>query len=274
MKQHYLAGICLSAVLGFTSCTKHIYAPSAANAPLLKEKNEFKASISPYNLHTAYAITNNVAVMANGQYVYQVNAGETNYPSDDLFVNGDLRGGMGELAVGFFKPLDRKKRMVFDVYAGGGMGGFKTLAAGADQEGVNKEDYRLKNRFSKIFIQPSIGFVHRAFEAGFTSRFSCVNFYDTHIGAHAFDNKENAKSDFLRIADKPTVFYEPTFTIRAGYKYVKFQSQLMFSVPIRDNNTLLNYPLNDYFQPVVFTMGVSVNIAHWYDNVIKEKKKY
>ncbi|MGN7825002.1 hypothetical protein HGH92_33070 [Chitinophaga varians] len=272
MKPSYLAGLCLYAAIGLTSCSKHIYAPNAANVPLLKEKNEFKASITPYNLQTAFALTNNIAIMANGHYVYQVNPGVENYPSDDLFINGDLRGGMGEGAIGFFKPLDPKKRMVFDVFAGGGAGSFRTLASGADAEGVNREDYRLRNRFSKIFIQPSIGFVHPVVEAAFSSRFSCVNFYDTYMGPRAFENDATAKSDFVRIADKPTVFYEPTFTVRAGYKYVKFQSQLLIAVPLTEDNTQYNR-MNNYFQPVVFSMGVSVNIAHWYDDFRKDRRR-
>ncbi|MBC9912777.1 hypothetical protein [Chitinophaga varians] len=275
MKHHYLAGLALSGILGLTSCARHIYSPNAANAPLLKEKNEFKASISPYNLQAAFAVTNHIAIMANGQYVYKIATpdNDNNNTDNDLFTNQALRGGVVEGAIGFFQPLDPRKKMVLDVYAGGGAGGFRTLAPYSNNEqGLNREDYRLSNRFAKFFIQPSIGFVHPVVEAAFSSRFSFVNFYDSYIGPKAYANDATAKADFLKVAAKPTAFYEPAFTVRVGYKYVKFQSQLLFSVPLNDN--LSNYDrMNDYFQQVVFTMGASINIAHWYDDFKKDRKR-
>lgn len=270
MKRHYYAGLLLLSVLGITSCNRHIYAPNAVNVPLLKEKNEFKASISPNNLHTAFAITDNIAIMANGQYVYRLAPWDNDQSTNDLFLDQDLRGGVVEGAVGFFKPLDKKKRMVFDVYAGGGAGGFKTLAAHNTEASANPNDYLLKNRFSKVFIQPSIGFVHPVIEAAFSSRFSMLNFYNSQIGSRAFENNTTAKDDFLRVADKPIVFYEPAFTFRVGYKYVKFQTQLLFSIPLNDEN-FSQYQTNQYFQQVGFMMGASVNIAHWYDNFRKKR---
>lgn len=268
----YSALLC-SIVIAMTSCNKRIYVPNQVNAPMLKERYEFKGSITPTNLQGAFAITNNIAIMANGQYLYGFNyLDPANSSTDDDYdlVSNRTRGGSVEGAVGFFKAFGPSKKMVFDVYAGYGSGGFKTFTSGYDSnDGTNENDYLLKNRFSKVFIQPSIGFVHPIVETIFTSRFSVVNFYDSKLGIKAFEGDDNGKADFMRINDKPIAFYEPAFTVRVGYKYVKFQSQLQFSVPLNGAGlNEYNYDnINQYFQQVTFTMGVAVNLAHWYDHV-------
>ncbi|WP_143307539.1 hypothetical protein [Chitinophaga vietnamensis] len=272
MKTQHWAGLLLLAA-GISSCSKHIYVPNTANVPLLKEKYEFKGSISPTNLQTAFALTNNIAIMANGQYVYRYNFDKGSNNNNDLFLDNDTRGGVIEGAVGYFKPLDAKKRMVLDVFAGYGGGGFRTLDKNySTTAGAVENDYLLRNHFSKVFIQPSIGFVHPVFEAAFTSRFSFVNFYNMYIGPKAFQNDAASKENFSRINDKPVAFYEPAFTFRAGYKYVKFQMQVLFSVVMDDNAyNNSNYKTNEYFQPVAVGLGAAFDIGHWYDDFRKKR---
>ncbi len=45
--------------------------------------------------------------------------------------------------------------------------------------------------------------------------------------------------------------------------------QLLFSVPMEDE-AYSGYQGNDYFQPVAFGMGASVNIAQWYNEFRKK----
>lgn len=267
----YTALVC-AVMITLSACSKRIYVPNMVNAPVLKEKYEFKGSITPTNLQGAFAITDNIGIMASGQYLYGFNAADP-ANSNDRSDNGNLfdnttRGGMIEGGAGYFKPFGPSKKMVFDVYAGYGGGSFKTLApdykTGA---GVDLNDYTIRNHFSKVFIQPSIGYVHRVVETVFTSRFTIANFYNSSMGTKAFENNPDEKNKFLRVADKPVGFYEPAFTVRVGYKYVKFQAQLQFSVPLNDNydyNNSVNN-VNSYFQPVAFNMGVAVNLAQWYN---------
>lgn len=277
MKPRIYAALLCSAAIAVTSCNKHIYVPNQVNAPLLKERYEFKGSITPTNLQGAFAITDNIAIMASGQYLYGFNyldpANETN-TDNDILVSNRTRGGLVEGAIGYFKPFGPTKKMVFDVYAGYGSGGFKTLTREYNSnDGTNANDYMIKNRFSKVFVQPSIGFVNPIVETIFTSRFSMVNFYNNQLGIKAFEGDETGKADFMRINDKPIAFYEPAFTVRVGYRYVKFQSQLQFSVPLNNDgwNDYSNHNMNQYFQQVSFTMGVAVNIAHWYDDMKRKR---
>lgn len=254
-----------------SSCNRHIYVPNTVNAPLLKEKHEFKGSVSPTNFQAAFAVTNNIAIMANGQYVYRFDLDGKDTNDDDLFIDKNTRGGIIEGAVGFFKPMDLKKRMVFDVYAGYGNGSFKTLTANyEDNSSFPVNDYLLRTHFNKFFIQPGIGFSHPVIEAGFTSRFSVLKFYSLYSGARAFGDDANRKANYMKIGDKALPFFEPAFTFRVGYKYVKFQMQLMFSVLMNDER-YNDYEISEYFQPVAFGMGASVNIAHWYDDFRKKR---
>ncbi|MCW3468046.1 hypothetical protein [Chitinophaga nivalis] len=269
MKKICYQFILLLIAVGIVSCNRHIYVPNTVNVPLLKEKHEFKASISPTNLQTAFALTDNLAIMANGQYVYRFDFSDRS-DEQGLFVDNQTRGGVVEGAIGFFKPFGPKKQMVFDAFAGYGMGSFKTFTIDKnDNPDANANDYLLKNRFSKVFIQPSIGFVHPVVEAAFSSRFSMLNFYNNTIGPKAFENDATGKSNFQHINSQSNFFYEPAFTFRVGYKYVKFQLQLQASIPIT-NSDYREYKLNEFFQPLAFGMGASIDIARWYHQIGKK----
>jgi hypothetical protein len=252
-----------------SACNQHIYVPNTVNEPLLKEKHEFKGSVSPSNFQAAFAVTDNIGIMANGQYVY--NYDFDNDDEADSFFDENTRGGVIEGAVGFFKPLDPKKRMVFDVYAGYGNGSFKTLSDDySSSTDRSIPDYLLRTHFNKFFIQPGIGLSHPVVEAAFTSRISFLKFYSLYAGPRAFENDPDKKINYMSIGNKVLPFYEPAFTFRVGYRYVKFQMQLMFSMLMNDG-TYGGYDLDDYFQPVALNMGVSVNVARWYDEFRKKK---
>lgn len=259
-------------VLAFTSCSRNIYVPNRVNAPLLKEKNEFKANLSLSNWQAAYAVSDNIAVMVNGQYVYRNFLYNSDDKSNDLFVDRYARGGVIEGAVGYFKPLGPDHRAVFDVYAGYGNGGFKTL----DREYRNapntatNQDYLLRTRFSKFFLQPSFGLSHKVVEAAFSSRFSVVKFYDLEMGSKAFAGDTTRRDDFRQLGNKAVPFFEPAFTVRVGYRYVKWHAQLMFTVPINDE-TYSQHHINDYFQPVSLNIGVSLNFGQWVNDISKRK---
>lgn len=273
MKYLLMPCLLLAALLFCSSCNKHIYVPNTVNAPLLKEKYEFKGSVSPTNFQAAFAVANNVAIMANGQYVYRFDLDNDDETDEDLsLVDKDTRGGVIEGAVGFFKPLDPKQRMVFDVYGGYGNGSFKTLDAAYNGSGSTRivNDYLLRTHFNKFFVQPSFGFVHPVFEAAFSTRFSVLKFYGSYLGPKAFEDNTSRRENFLKVDDKALPFFEPAFTFRVGYKYVKFQMQLLFSVLMNDD-TYDGYEISSYFQPVALGMGASINIGHWYDDFRKKR---
>jgi hypothetical protein len=115
----------------FASCTHVYYAPNTANAPMLSEKGETringlrtggnKSEFSGGELQAAHAITNSFGVMANWMSV-----SKTEEISDWTWNSGShIEKGNGsyvEFAGGYFKTLDKRKRVVFETYGGIGFG--------------------------------------------------------------------------------------------------------------------------------------------------------
>ena len=88
--------------------------------------------------------------MVNGQYVTRgiFFDDDNDTDNDDLFIDKNTRGGVIEGAVGFFKPIDTRKRMIFDVYAGYGNGAFKTLDGNfnSTEPGTSPVGYTLRTQ--------------------------------------------------------------------------------------------------------------------------------
>ncbi|SHL99427.1 hypothetical protein SAMN05444266_1064 [Chitinophaga jiangningensis] len=263
----FLKLLAVSTALFLTACHTTVYVPQAVNAPALKEKHEFKGNIGPNNLQAAFAVSENIAVMASGQYVYR-NAfyGNEGGDNDNDVFDRNVRGGAFEGGVGYFKAFGNKKRAVFDVYGGFGTGGFNTLDRSYYDNGngtANTADYQLRSKFTRGFIQPSFGIVHPVVEAIFSTRFSVVNFYGLTAGNLARGADSTHTSTFYQIGNRPRLFYEPAITFRVGYKYVKFQMQLAAAACL---NASPGTYYADYFQPVNLNLGASINIAKWYDS--------
>lgn len=250
-------------MLAFASCSRqvHVYVPSPPNHPLLKEKGEFKGNVSLNNWQGAYAVSDNVAVMVNGQYVWRGIWSENDDYGDEDIIDKYVRGGVIEAGAGYFKPIGTSKRAVFDVYAGYGNGAFRTMDDEFTRDSV-RMDHQLSTRFHKFFVQPGFGLSHKIVEVGISTRFSVLNFYNTGLGSKAFANDPGERENFLNMNGRTVPFVEPAFTFRVGYRYVKWQGQLMFSVPLVDEY-YSNTSMNKYYQNVGFTTGVSLNFGQW-----------
>lgn len=256
--------LAVTTALFATACHTTVYVPQAINAPALKEKYEFKGNVGPNNAQAAFAVSDNIAIMASGQFVYR-NAFYGSEGDEDNVFDRNVHGGAFEGGLGYFKAFGSKNRAVFDVYGGLGTGGFNTLDKSYYDASnpTNTEDYKLRSRFAKGFIQPSFGIVHPVVEAIFSTRFSVVNFYGLTAGNLARGADSTHSGAFYQIGSKPRFFYEPAITFRVGYKYVKFQMQLSAAACM---NAAPGTHFNDYFQPVNLNLGASINIAKWYDS--------
>lgn len=260
--------LCLTAATGvLSSCSDvmHVYVPNTVNTPLLKEKNEIKGSVSFSNYQAAYAVTDHFGIMANGQYVNRSLLGMSENEGEDDIIDGDVRGGLFEVGAGYFNAFDRRKRAIFEVYGGYGAGSFKTIDDGYYHNGSvgNKTDYQVSTRFNKIFIQPAIGMSHKVVEASFASRISIIRFHDPRMATFAFEGNPEEAANFMDLNKKWVPFYEPTFTVRVGYKYVKALMQFTGSVPLIAQGYDDNYQYSDYFQPVAFNVGVAFDFGRW-----------
>ncbi|UYQ91999.1 hypothetical protein MKQ68_18090 [Chitinophaga horti] len=265
--------LCLAATAGlFSSCTRtmHTYVPSAVNAPLLKEQHDVRALVSLNAAQIAYAPTDHLGIMVNGQFIYNR---DWYFGNDDDFydttgdedvVDRDLRGGTIEFGAGYFTTFDEKKRAIFEVYAGVGTGKFRTLDDDYYNHGdtVSKRDFSVSNRLTKFFVQPSIGFSHKVIDIAFTPRFTVTRFHSQTLGPRAFESDAARMAEFRSLNNTWVPFIEPTFTFRVGYKYVKYQMQLTLSQALRDDY-YNDAQITNYFQRAAFNVGASFNFGKW-----------
>lgn len=233
----FIAIVCL-----FTSCSDVFYQSNAANAPLLKEKGELKASISNNNIQAAYAASNHFALMANGFW--------GQYNGDK---NLEQSGYLMEMGLGYYYPF--AKNYVVDIYGGAGLG--RVSRFDRDAMGVPKEFSAAGARY---FVQPNFGYVTPYWEVAISPRVSYAK-YNDHYSIN-YTDKELADKNLNQIDQPYFLFFEPALTVRAGYKWIKLQAQYGY-----------NMNLND--QPFSFakdfkSIGIIINLGNWYNKAAKE----
>ncbi|MFT2008199.1 hypothetical protein ACMA1I_05950 [Pontibacter sp. 13R65] len=206
-----------------------VYTPTMQNVPLMQEKGDLKMVLNPNNLQAAYAVSDHIAVMANGSYnrtKWTISDSSNTTPHTYKPYRYNL-----EAAVGYYRPVIEKVFM--EVYGGAGFGhthlhNHPIFVGNTSDE--PEEQHRLfsaDNR--KIFIQPTIGLSEDVVELSISSR----------LVAQQFRNVSTTYSDWylehnqLANVDQHThLFVEPCFTLRVGFKWVKFQTQAIYSAKI------------------------------------------
>ncbi len=207
-----------------TSCNV-AYIPSMHNLPMLKQKGDVAVHLTPANMQGAYAITNNIGVMLNGQIGgtkwEESNTGEEFYNSKRRFIEG---------GVGYYSFTEDNKS--FDVFAGGGLGSISFN---------NSFDYAdpktFKGMARKFFIQPSVGYSNENFDLAFAVKALNVDFYDVSITNYTKD--ELIFNKLYQLDSDPFLFIEPSFTARAGFKNVKAHFQYLYSSKVSGGD--INY---------------------------------
>jgi len=203
MRQFSNIALCMAAILLMVviACAP-AYVPNVVSTPMLGQQGEvvasFNTGISGFDPQFAYAITDEIGVIANGSFRDYTSDSTSNYHKH-LFA---------ELGAGYFTRLGEAGR--FELYGGGGGG---LLQAEFDNQiFVSFADVR----YYRGFIQPSIGLVTNVAELSFSSRFVFLTL----------------QQDGVRRA---CPFIEPAITAKLGYKYVKGTMQLGFSLPMNES---------------------------------------
>lgn len=248
--------ICFYAIitLTFAACSPSYYLPTKANVPLFKEKGEgaiqahFGATENHnfIGLNSAYAVTNNVGLMLNASNFYTTNNPELiqsniniennqNYnPKSNLF--------MGEIGVGYFKPISRDSVFIFETYAGYGFySGNKVLN---DLQSISYNIHR-------PFIQPSIGVRYKWIEASYGVRFTQLYFTNNQPST-AFEADELAMFGYQQW--NKTFRFEQSLTIGIGNDRIKGQIQWL--------NTLTPYFNEDIDDILEGFSNVSLGIQY------------
>ena len=117
-----------TAIILLQSCTRVMYVPNMQNTPLLKEKNEVRATLATSNYQIAYGVTDGLGVMLNGY-------SQNHEGSFSLSTATASKRKFTEIGVGYFKPLNNLT--VFEVYTGAGIGKVE----------FDKHEYQNQGRF-------------------------------------------------------------------------------------------------------------------------------
>lgn len=213
-----------------SSCSPE-YIPNMVNSPMLSNQGEFQATIatgtSNFDVQTAFAITDNIGIMANGSY-----GNETSDSTDDYHKHLFFEGG-----IGYYDKIGDKGR--YEIY-----GGFGTGSAEGYYQNAIFDSQITDARFNRFFVQPGIGISTGIFDGSFSPRFVMVQMDPE--GANFKEGRYN-------------VFLEPVITSKVGFKYVKFVFQVGVSVPFGEEN------LNFDYQPFIMNVGLHLNLGRKYD---------
>ncbi len=221
-----------------TSCAP-LYRSTVVNTPLFQEKGSFQGSVHTGTHGTdaqgAYAITDNVFVLANGSWFDSTDENDT---TDETYSKHSL----AELGAGYVHTF--ADQGVVEVAGGYGNGKVK----GYNSYWSDDADI-VTGRMHKLFFQPSIGATGDVGDVAFSPRLVWLDHYNIESNT---DNKALANSKSF------DAFFEPSITGRVGYKFVKFQAQLGLSLPVSSSSVPYDY------QPLLFSIGVHFDLERNY----------
>jgi hypothetical protein len=232
-----------AAMVLFPGCVT-LYKPNTVYSPLLKERGELNVGAALglsggglYNAQAAYAVTENVALMATGMYHRK------QYGNDSLRDKLDIVHG--EAGIGYFTTFGENKHGLFQCYGGSGYGISRDRVVPAS---INSPT--LSADYVNIFLQPGIAYSSENFDVALDVRSNYVTLFNTH--AFNYNQFDWWDSGFIIQNDTTLQFFnlEPTLTIKAGGR-LKGMLQLGATVPTwhRDvyfavnNASIFGYPL-------------------------------
>lgn len=212
------------------------------NIPLLKEKNDLELAANyggsmnifesehNYNrsleLHSAYALSNHFAIMANQEFRWERNGDNDTHPKDSssLFYKRNFT----EVATGYYTNLGRTSVTQFQIFAGAAFGKSK-LSDQSIANGVQINKFHNSN-VTKLFIQPAfIGNFTDNFSLSFSSRFTNVSFSNIQTD---YTPEEVSKYQLDSLAQFNMLFWEPAINITFGFPDVPIKFRLQWGLSV------------------------------------------
>ncbi|MEP7256607.1 MAG: hypothetical protein ABI666_12580 [Ferruginibacter sp.] len=219
--------IFVSIVFIMASCNtpRYIYSPSAHNVPVLTKKGDSKIGAvystnavgdqtqngakydnrsRGYDLHGAVAITDHFAVQASHFYRWEKSSGGV----DSLTVK--YKRNLTEIGLGYYLPVNDKKNVIFQFFAGAGLGKFSFTDV--DKFGNN---YHQAN-ITKIYLQPALLFRSKgSFTTSIALRFSDINYSSIKTSYSPGQLNDHHLDD---LTNRGKVFFEPATVSSFGFK--------------------------------------------------------
>ena len=203
------------------SCGPIYYAPNATHVPLFTERKQIAASASGTDggiqFDAAYSLSNRVLICSSVSFAN---------PQEDESGNGGT-GSLIELGAGYYQPIK---------------GNFVTGITGLLGIGKMENHYPSANGSveADLFrwgVQPYMGYTSKYFEGVIATRLVGAN-YSSVKGQLTLNNIE--QGEYLR-SNSSQLFFEPSVTVRVGYKFIFFQLQDVASINLTDSR----FPYDD-----------------------------
>ena len=258
----------ITILLFLDSCSHYYYVPNQHNVPLFKEKNEVRVSgafiqgneINGADVQAAYAMTKESAIMANALILNPTST--------------DGRGQLYELGAGYFKPIPSPysviaKKFVFETYGVVGLGNAVNY--------YNKYPNSISTNIIKAYVQPSIGYTSNLFDLIVSAKIGAIHTFGIRKSmpdstySELTQNGSSIANDLGILNQSRTSFiFEPAFTFRLGFKYVKLHFQVGTTVVGSNFRqlSLTSSPTTD--------VGITIFIAKrfWQKSDKRQKEKW
>lgn len=243
----------------FSSCTLMMYKPNMQNVPLHTQKGDLDVNLTLENYQASYAITDNIAVMANGYNGKFTLSTSSGTPPNDTKYDKVTKRFLGEAGVGYYNAFGRPSKGgdysggVFEAFGGMGYGKLANTIIKTDSSVLTYSGFYNTNTL-KFFIQPSIGYKYKegwkSIESVFSVRMTGMNYGNITSNYTLKDLTDN----HLQPAGGGALamFLEPALTVKTGLKYFKIIQQFQFITQIAGPKML--YP------PFTYHLGVNISI--------------
>lgn len=227
------------------------YVPNKVNTGLFTEEGEIHGEVatgvSGTDIQVAAAVPGNLVVTANASFknkdfttsVFEEDGEEL------VTFQGQKKHRIWEVGLGYYHIME--EGVILEAIVGFGHGNLENVESNLfgpvnDVTRIDENTIITSSTFSKVYIQPTIGFSRRVFDIGFTPKIAMVR---VSINDQQFRD----------------TFFEPTATIRFGHEKVKFTGQLGLSFPVDE-------VVEFSHEPLIFSVGIMADI-----NVLKLGKK-
>lgn len=214
--------------------------PEAQPVPLFRKQGETRLAASMQhlkgvNVQAAAAVGEKVSLIAGGAYAQQDNC---------LSCSKEVARHV-ELGLGSYQALENG--WVRELYAGAGVGRFKVSGNSGKFDPQTEDIVVSGGKYREAFLQANLGRNGSWIDQGVSTRLSGSRFYD--FGQ--WDGEGRARSAPGRHWG---VFLEPAYTLRLGYKEIKTETQIGFSLPVYQAQGLDN-------QMLWITVGLGLNLG-------------
>lgn len=246
-------------VLLIASCKTYTYIPNVINVPLLEEKKEFQLagyfSLNHVEFQSAYAVTNNFAVMANGYWATH-------------------NRNFTEVGLGFYNNI--REHQYFEMFSGYGYANQNVRNISSDNldgggrfphSNIFNDDWTSFSaiaNYHRFFAQANYGIKWKSIDCSFTLRTSYI-YYPHYFFEYQHVSYPNNSYDTLSYSKVDVYGFgsnviEPVISFKYKFKYVNLFAQGGFA--LNTDGTVSQKIYHPISRWVIFSTGIQADIRH------------